>query len=86
MLRAPTAQGLVYYKQTPPFLGHEIALTAMLSRWHPGSVPDVLATDTAEHRLLMADGGVPIRDTVKATRDYTVWFRPLRNTRSCKWN
>ena len=47
-----------YYLKTcsVPFT-HEPLLAAALDSWMPGSVPPVLAVDTARHWLLMADAG-----------------------------
>jgi hypothetical protein len=50
-----------YFKTCGPLFAHEPGLAAALDSWMPGSVPRVLATDTARHWLLMADAGPLLR-------------------------
>lgn len=58
-----------YFKSCGELYAHEPALAAALDSWVPGSVPRVLATDTARHWLLMADAGPMLRARIQADGD-----------------
>ena len=63
VLRLPTSAGNVYLKAVPPYLVHEIALTAWLARQLPGHVLPVLASDVRRGLMLLPDGGRRLRET-----------------------
>ena len=56
-LRIPTTRGVVYFKASPSFFGHEPELTRMLSEWFPEHFPEVLAVSPGRHWMLTADFG-----------------------------
>jgi hypothetical protein len=55
----PTAQGQVWFKEDPPALAFEPALTELLARRRPELLPDVIAVDGP--RLLTRDAGRRLR-------------------------
>jgi len=61
ILRVPTEIGMVYFKASAPYFGHETGLTAFLARFRPELIPDLLAVDLTRHWLLMRDSGRPLR-------------------------
>jgi hypothetical protein len=73
VLRAPTEAGLVYFKASAPYFGHETALTAFLARQRPELTPDLLAVDLTRHWLLMRDSGTPLRAFIKTERSIDRW-------------
>lgn len=56
MLRVPTADGLLYYKEPEPKLAHEARLIEILSGRRPDLVTEVVASDESG-RMLMRDAG-----------------------------
>ncbi len=64
--RLATDTGDVYLKEVAPPFAIELALLPVLSEWFPGKVPEFLAIDFVQRRLLMADAGVPLRASLKA--------------------
>ncbi|MFC2064267.1 phosphotransferase [Chloroflexota bacterium] len=68
-----------YYLKTcsAPFT-HEPLLAAALDSWMPGSVPHVLAVDTARHWLLMVDAGPSLRTRIQDEGDTTLSDEMLR--------
>jgi hypothetical protein len=56
-LQIPTTAGVVYFKASPSFFGHEPELTGMLSEWFPEHFPEVLAISPGRHWMLTADFG-----------------------------
>src|SRR6476469_7445991 len=69
VLRIPTTAGDVYFKAVTPLIAHEVPLTLVLTQWQPERVLPVLAADPARHWLLMPDGGVRLRDIIRADHD-----------------
>jgi hypothetical protein len=78
VLQVPTNVGNVYFKAVIPELAHEAALTQFLSHQHPHCTPEVLAIDGERGWLLMAEGGVTFRDTLKTEDDIQYWEHLLR--------
>ena len=64
--RLATDRGDVYLKEVAPAFAVELSLLPVLSEWFPGKVPEFLAIDFVQRRLLMADAGVPLRASLKA--------------------
>jgi hypothetical protein len=62
--RVPTAEGLVWFKESPPAHAFEPALTALLAGRRPDAVPEVLAADGS--RLLTRDVGPRLRELLDA--------------------
>lgn len=73
VLRVPTPAGAVYFKASTAVLAHEAALTQALSRWRPGQVPQVLATNLQRGWMLMRDGGTRLREVLKVDRNLGHW-------------
>jgi len=67
-----------YFKTCGALFAHEPQLAAALDSWMPGSVPRVLAMDTARHWLLMADAGPMLRTRIQADGDTTLSDEMLR--------
>ncbi|HEY3408904.1 MAG TPA: aminoglycoside phosphotransferase family protein [Propionicimonas sp.] len=61
VLRLPTADGPVWFKQNVPTLGPEPELLQLLSERLPGRVPTPLGSDPARGWLLLADHGPTLR-------------------------
>jgi hypothetical protein len=62
--RVPTAEGVLWFKESPPAHAFEPALTALLARRRPEAVPDVVAAEAT--RLLTRDVGPRLRDVLDA--------------------
>jgi hypothetical protein len=62
--RVPTAEGVLWFKESPPAHAFEPALTALLARRRPDAVPEVVAAEKA--RLLTRDVGPRLRDVLDA--------------------
>ena len=73
VLRVPTSIGDIYFKAVVPELAYESALTQTLSHWYPHCMPQVLAADTEQGWLLMSDGGMRLRETLKTEDDIQHW-------------
>lgn len=54
----------VFFKAIEPTRRHEVGITKVVSAW-PNLAPDVLAADEKRLWLLMADHGLPIRDSLE---------------------
>jgi hypothetical protein len=59
VLRAPSADGAVFFKCTIDLFRREAALTQALARLMPDAMPEVLAVDELQGWLLMRDLGAP---------------------------
>lgn len=77
VLRAPTADGLVFFKAVSPDIHHEVAITAALARWHADLVLQPLAADSARGWMLLPDGGARLRERIRADRDLGHWHALL---------
>jgi tRNA A-37 threonylcarbamoyl transferase component Bud32 len=73
ILQIPTQIGDLYFKAVISDLAYEAALTKALFRWFPDCVPQILAIDPQRGWLLMADGGIKLRDVLKTTDDIQHW-------------
>jgi hypothetical protein len=56
--RVPSDRGPLFGKAVGPVFAAEPAITELLARRHPGTVPDVLALDDARGWLLLADARI----------------------------
>lgn len=74
VLRAPTAQGWVWFKENAPSQAFEAALVSHLSVTHLGVVPPVIAAEPERGWLLTRDLGEP----VGATATLADWATLLR--------
>jgi hypothetical protein len=62
--RVPTAEGLLWFKESPPAHAFEPALTALLARRRADAVPEVVAAE--ETRLLTREVGPRLREVLDA--------------------
>ncbi len=69
VLRAPTAEGDVYFKAVASTYAHEVPLTAALADLLPRNTPRVLAADAARGWLLLADAGTSLGSALRAGGD-----------------
>jgi hypothetical protein len=74
VLRVPTSDGWVYFKAARDVTGHEPALTAVLSRWFPSHVPEVLALGPERHWMLLRGSG---ESSLEASRSVVRWEEAL---------
>ena len=77
VLRAPTSAGDVWFKTSVPALAHEAGLVGVLARERPDAVPELLAFDRERSWMLMADGGLRMREVVERERDLGLWLDVL---------
>jgi hypothetical protein len=73
VLQVPTEQGTVFFKATAPYLAHEAAVTAYLTRFRPALFPNLLAFDLERSWMLMSDAGTPLRQLVRAEKSFARW-------------
>lgn len=73
VLRFPTGEGDVYFKATSPLLQNEAAVTQALSNWYPTLLPRFYAADIKQNWLLVADGGLRLRDAFNDGLTIGVW-------------
>ena len=69
--RVPTADGVVWFKESPPAHAFEPALTALLARERPDAVPEVVAAGGT--RLLTRDVGPRLRELLDAGASEPRW-------------
>ncbi|MFC1879379.1 phosphotransferase [Chloroflexota bacterium] len=67
-----------YFKTCGAPFAHEPQLAAALDLWMPGSVPRVVALETARHWLLMADAGPVLRTRIQVGGGATLSDEMLR--------
>jgi hypothetical protein len=75
VVRVPTAEGVVWFKESPPAHAFEPALTALLARQRPDAVPEVIAAEGT--RLLTRDVGPRLRDVLDAGSTEPRWEATL---------
>lgn len=80
VMRAPTDQGVVWFKANHAPLKHEAALASLLAERMPDRVPPLLAADTATGWMLMADAGRRLREVVPEDGDLDRWLDVLAAT------
>jgi len=73
VFRVPTSSGAVYLKCCGPTQAHEPRLSALLKRVRPALSPDVLAVHPELPWMLVADGGVKLRDAYSGDAILDVW-------------
>ena len=71
LIRVPTADGVVWFKESAPCDAYEPALTELLAARRPDSVPRVLAAENP--RMLTADTGPSMRQLVDERRPTPSW-------------
>jgi hypothetical protein len=65
VLAVQTDRRRVYFKACGDLFAHEPRLCAALAARFPGSVPDVIALDDAQHWILLDDAGPTLRATIR---------------------
>lgn len=78
MVRVRSSRGVSYFKATSPAMRFEAALTDALSRWRPDVTVDLLAHDSAQGWLLMADSGTTLRQLNARHRNQEVMRNVFR--------
>lgn len=73
VLHVPTNAGAYYFKATAPRLHHEPALSALLARSYPADTLPIVASDRARGWMLMPEGGMRLREIIRADRDLGHW-------------
>lgn len=76
MLRVPTSEGLLFYKEPEPALAHEARLIEILARRRPELVTEVVASDESG-RMLMRDGGEPLSELLDQNLEVRYWEEAL---------
>lgn len=77
VLQVPTPSGPVYFKAVTGRLRHEAAISAALAAWQPQACLEVLAFDPTRGWLLLPDGGLRLREPLRASHDLAGWERAL---------
>jgi hypothetical protein len=73
VFRVPTSHDAVYLKCCGPTQAHEPRLSALLKRVDPALSPDVLALHPELPWMLVADGGVKMRDAYSGDAILDAW-------------
>lgn len=73
VLCAPTQSGNLFFKAVAPHQLHEVRVATLLTRLTPWQATPVLAADTTHGWLLMPDGGLRLRDVIRADRNLDHW-------------
>ena len=73
ILRIPTAEGDIYFKATTLLLQNEAAIVQALSTWHPELLPRFYTADIQKNWMLVADGGLRLRDAFKDGLGIETW-------------
>jgi hypothetical protein len=68
--RVPTADGPLWFKAVAPEERFEVELTAFLAAGHPELVPAPIATDPLAGWMILADGGIRLRDAGESLADW----------------
>ena len=76
VLRVPTPDGPLYFKEPAAELAHEARLIAILARCQPEVVTEVLFSD-ADGRMLMRSGGEPLDSVLERDLDLRYWVEAL---------
>ena len=71
LIRVPTAEGLVWFKESAPVNGFEPALTELMAARRPDCVPRVLAAEGS--RMLTADVGPSMRVLLDEKHPAPAW-------------
>jgi len=77
VLRIPTLEGAVYFKDCSEDLIYEPALTQKMSSWYPDHMPRILAVNLKNGWMMMADGGCTLREVIRADRNISHWEKLL---------
>jgi len=70
VLRIPTREGVVWFKENVPPLAHEAGVTQLLAERMPDRIVELAAIDVDRGWLLMRDGGTRLRDLPDSEADW----------------
>jgi len=73
VLRIPTLQGVVYFKNSAGDVLFESSLTQKMSSWYPDHMPNILAVNLENGWMLMKDGGTTLREVIRTDKDIRHW-------------
>lgn len=73
VMTVPANNGILYFKASASIFAHETALTDYLARFRPEIFPELLATDTRRHWMLMRDAGTPLRHFIRTEKSIARW-------------
>lgn len=76
VLRVPTSEGLLYFKEVEETLAHEYRLIEILARRRPELVTEVLFSDDSG-RMLMRDAGQELSELLDQNREVRYWEEAL---------
>lgn len=76
VLRVPTAEGTLFFKESEPALAHERRLIELLAARRPELVTEVLFSDD-DGRMLMRDAGEPLDSVLDRDLDTRYWEEAL---------
>ena len=77
VLRIPTFEGAVFFKDCSEGLIYEPVLTQKMSSWYPDQMPKILAVNLENGWMMMADGGATLREVIRDDRDISHWEKLL---------
>jgi hypothetical protein len=77
VLKAPTTDGLVWFKANMDLLRHEAAVVDILARRRPDVIPPLLGIDRERGWMLMADAGEQLRTVISRERSLNRWIDVL---------
>ena len=77
VLRVPTADGPVWFKANREHEAYEAGVVELLAQRRPDAVPELLAVDPARGWMIMADGGMRLREVFVAEQDLSRWLHAL---------
>jgi hypothetical protein len=77
VFRIPTNIGNIYFKAVVSGLAYESTLTQSLAQRYSHCLPAVLSIDAEQGWLLMADGGIRLRENLKNESDIQHWLNLL---------
>ena len=76
VLRVPTRDGFVYFKEAQESLAHEARLIEILARHRPELVTEVLVADE-RGRMLMRDAGTQLSEYLDLDAEFRAWEEAL---------
>lgn len=77
VMRVPTNQGNVYFKASTSVAAHDTAVTQTIFHYQPDTIPAILAVNPQQGWLLLAEGGLRLREAFKAGKPMSDWSRIL---------
>lgn len=78
VLHVPTNEGKLFFKATAPETMFEVPLTLKLAEWFPNGMPELVTADLDRGWMLMRDGGVQLRQSIRPAQDINPWRAVIR--------